>query len=266
MHSTPSSVRPPRPNRERALLWTCRLCGFVLGAAVLAGSGIGPLSAQDRPRGADALRTVVTFDPTSGERSTEVLRPLTPDERLRVEAALEEAGYVPGRVDGIFDDRTEEALAELQRREGLPACGCVDTSTLARLGVPTRTVMTTLAGAGDASTRQVEVVYPDRPSPPARSRSGRAGPETAAGSSGDDRPATSAPEDDRQVEGSESARPGRPVLRSPFFLGIPALVPGTSPAAIHPPRLGEPTSPRRAPTVGRLPARPVPPRRVPPPR
>lgn len=266
MHSIPSSTRAPKRKRTRAFFAACRLCGFVFGATVFAAGWIGPLSAQDQSRGADALRAVVTFNPTTGERSTDLLRPLTPDERLRVEAALEEAGSTPGRVDGVFDDRTEEALADLQRREGLPVCGCVDVSTLARLGVPTRTVMTTLAGAEDASSRQVEMVYPNRPSPSARSGGRRTGPGQAAGTSGEERPATGPSEDEPRAERSRPTRPGRPVLRSPFLLGSPALVPAASPPVILPPGAGEPASPRQAPTVGRLPARPLPPRRVPPPR
>lgn len=266
MHSSPPSTRAPRRKRERALLAACRICGFAFGVAVFAAGWIGPLSAQDRSRGADALRAVVTFDPTTGERSTDLLRPLTPDERLRVEAALEEAGPSPGRVDGVFDDRTEEALAELQRREGLPVCGCVDVSTLDRLGVPTRTVMTTLTGAEDASSRQVEMIYPNRPSPSARSGGRRAVPGQAAGTGGEERQATGTSEAGRRAEGSRPTRPGRPVLRSFFLLGFPALVPAASSPALLSPGAGEPTSPRQAPTVGRLPARPLPPRRVPPPR
>lgn len=242
------------------------LAGLLLVPALLLAAGPAPLSAQQGTAGAAAVRTTVTLDPATGERTEEVLRPLTADERLRVEGALEAAGLRPGAVDGRFDERTREALTRLQRRDGLPVCGCVDAATLERLRVPTRTVMTTLAGADAASGREVEVVYPSRPSPevaPAARGAGH-GAGDGVGPDGDPRPAIAAgPARDRSRTPGRTVRTG---VRSGSFTGFPVLVPVFEPPGPLPPRLGEPAAPREAPAVGRLPARPKPPRRVPPPR
>ncbi|MEW5847949.1 MAG: peptidoglycan-binding protein [Myxococcota bacterium] len=46
-----------------------------------------------------------------------------------VQGHLKAAGYDPKRTDGVFDERTEGALKEYQRREGLPTSGRVDSRT-----------------------------------------------------------------------------------------------------------------------------------------
>lgn len=246
------------------------LAGTLLAAAAAAGAA-GPVAAQERVRGADAVRTEVTLDPATGERSAEVLRPLTADERLRVEAALEEAGPWPGPVDGVFDDRTGEALSRLQRREGLAVCGCVDVETLERLGVSTRVVMTTLARSAAGSRSEVEVIYPSRPSPGlpggerSRAADGERSDRAAERASGQGAPGGDRAAGRSRGEGPAYRRHGH---RHGFrrYFGVPVLVPGVAPPTPLPPRLGEPAPPPRAPSVGRLPARPKPPGRVAPPR
>lgn len=267
MTSTAPLPRPGEPRIRRAAGIAAGVIGLLLAG------GPGALAAQDRPPGADAVRAVENFDPATGERTTELMRPLTADERLRVEAALASAGASPGEVDGRFDRRTRDALSRLQRREGLAVCGCVDVATLDRLGVPTRTVMTTLADAGDASGRDVEVVYPSRPSPDPAARRGesRSGRDGAPDRDRADRPrdgetagarAATEPAADRRTL---SRRP-RADFRSRSFVGFPVPVPVLAPPRPLPPRTAEPAAPREAPATGRLPARPKPPRRVPPPR
>jgi peptidoglycan hydrolase-like protein with peptidoglycan-binding domain len=54
---------------------------------------------------------------------------------------LKVAGYDPGRVDGIFDAQTSEAVRKFQASNGLPTSGLLDE--------PTRRVM--FAGLHDAS-------------------------------------------------------------------------------------------------------------------
>lgn len=267
MTPTAPFPRPGEPRIRRAAGIAAGVVGLLLAGAP------GLLAAQDRPPGADALRAVETFDPTTDERTSEVMRPLTADERLRVEAALAAAGASPGEVDGRFDQRTRKALSRLQRRKGLAVCGCVDVATLDRLGVPTRTVMTTLADAGDASGRDVEVVYPSRPSsePAARRREGRPGRDGAPDRDRADRPRDGETPGDRAARERAAdrrtlTRRPRADFRSRSFFGFPVPVPVLAPPRPLPPRTAEPAAPHEAPATGRLPARPKPPRRVPPPR
>ena len=218
------------------------LTGLLLVPALLLVAGPAPLSGQPAPARAAAVRTTVTFDPATGERTAEVLRPLTADERLRVEAALEAAGLRPGAIDGRFDQRTREALSRLQRRDGLSVCGCVNVATLERLDVPTRTVMTTLAGA-DPSEREVEVLYPTRPSPGPASAGRGAGEDArdGVGPHGDARPATA--EGRARGRSRTSGRTARTGVRWGSFTGYPVLVPVFGPPGPLPPRLGEPLRP-----------------------
>ncbi len=50
-----------------------------------------------------------------------------------VQAHLKAAGFDPSRTDGRFDERTEGALKQFQRKSGLPATGVVDTKTWNKL-------------------------------------------------------------------------------------------------------------------------------------
>lgn len=53
--------------------------------------------------------------------------------RRTIEARLEALNYGPGRVDGIFDDRTRTALLRYQRDRGLPATGYMNDPTMVRI-------------------------------------------------------------------------------------------------------------------------------------
>jgi peptidoglycan hydrolase-like protein with peptidoglycan-binding domain len=55
------------------------------------------------------------------------------DAAKRVQLALLELGYDPGRADGVFGQRSASALAQFQRASGLPASGILDAATLASL-------------------------------------------------------------------------------------------------------------------------------------
>lgn len=52
---------------------------------------------------------------------------------LRVQVLLERALFSPGVIDGRWGKNTEKAVYWLQKREGLPATGRVDSATFARL-------------------------------------------------------------------------------------------------------------------------------------
>jgi peptidoglycan hydrolase-like protein with peptidoglycan-binding domain len=52
----------------------------------------------------------------------------------RVEEALQERLHDPGRIDGIIDQRTRDALREFQKLNNLPVTGVLDEQTAAKLG------------------------------------------------------------------------------------------------------------------------------------
>jgi endoglucanase len=49
--------------------------------------------------------------------------------------ALKEKGVDPGPVDGVMGPKTQQALREFQKKEGLKESGNLDTETMAKLGV-----------------------------------------------------------------------------------------------------------------------------------
>jgi N-acetylmuramoyl-L-alanine amidase len=65
-----------------------------------------------------------------------ISHPFTGDDVLELQSRLADMGFDVGRVDGIFGDRTEDALREFQRNRDLTAdgtCGPVTLRELARL-------------------------------------------------------------------------------------------------------------------------------------
>ena len=60
-------------------------------------------------------------------------RPLTRDERERLQQALADRGYNPGGVDGVIGPNTRKALRAWQKTQGLPADGYPSAAVLALL-------------------------------------------------------------------------------------------------------------------------------------
>ncbi|XIA64055.1 peptidoglycan-binding domain-containing protein [Bradyrhizobium sp. TZ2] len=60
---------------------------------------------------------------------------LSEAEIREVELVLIERGLLTGEADGVFDDRTREALITFQRQEGIETSGSIDTRTVATLGL-----------------------------------------------------------------------------------------------------------------------------------
>jgi peptidoglycan hydrolase-like protein with peptidoglycan-binding domain len=52
-----------------------------------------------------------------------------------VQQALKDKGMDPGEVDGMMGPKTQSALREYQKKEGLKESGRLDTETMAKLGV-----------------------------------------------------------------------------------------------------------------------------------
>jgi peptidoglycan hydrolase-like protein with peptidoglycan-binding domain len=54
---------------------------------------------------------------------------------LQAQARLKAAGFDPGLVDGILDARTQAALRQYQRHQGLPVTGMLDAATWKALAI-----------------------------------------------------------------------------------------------------------------------------------
>lgn len=59
----------------------------------------------------------------------------TGDEVTAIQQKLQELGYSPGIVDGIYGSKTQEAVIAFQRDQGLDADGIAGKNTLAALGL-----------------------------------------------------------------------------------------------------------------------------------
>ncbi len=57
-------------------------------------------------------------------------------EAHRVQRVLQERGYDPGPLDGIWGRMTWSAVKAFQRDAGLPVTGRLDKATMAKLGTP----------------------------------------------------------------------------------------------------------------------------------
>ncbi|CAB1085522.1 hypothetical protein JY97_04115 [Alkalispirochaeta odontotermitis] len=55
----------------------------------------------------------------------------------QIQRSLKDLGYNPGPLDGIWGQKTEQALKAFQRENGLPATGKIDHATNTKLGVGT---------------------------------------------------------------------------------------------------------------------------------
>jgi peptidoglycan hydrolase-like protein with peptidoglycan-binding domain len=57
---------------------------------------------------------------------------------LQAQRRLQALGFDPGPIDGVLGPRTEEAIREYQRTQGLRATGVLDAETRAALGLGRR--------------------------------------------------------------------------------------------------------------------------------
>lgn len=84
-----------------------------------------------------AAEKAVAFQPP--RRIIRLTNPLTRGPTVeRVQRALTERGYAPGRIDGVFGPQTASAVARFQGDRGLVADGEVGDTTLRALGITVR--------------------------------------------------------------------------------------------------------------------------------
>ncbi len=111
--------------------------GSLILATVILSEGIGlnvPSAWSQDPR---------TRPSVAGKIESRLVQPLgkakghnrmTAEKIKRVEEALQERLHDPGRIDGIIDHRTRDALREFQKLNNLPVTGVLDEQTAAKLG------------------------------------------------------------------------------------------------------------------------------------
>lgn len=72
-------------------------------------------------------------------KSTHKLMPIAVSEdnsqTVQVQQRLEELGYNPGPIDGVFGSQTADAVRQFQQDQGLDADGIIGPATLAALGL-----------------------------------------------------------------------------------------------------------------------------------
>lgn len=117
----------------------------LLTAAIITGSlAIGPglLQAGGDDWRYDDQPRAEGFQPRAGDDSA--LPPFTGDpdhemmtesDVMRLEEALAQRGYDPGRVDGVIDNETRAAIQEFQDDHELAATGIIDEETGELLGI-----------------------------------------------------------------------------------------------------------------------------------
>jgi hypothetical protein len=71
----------------------------------------------------------------SSSTSTTVAVDLSEPEIREIQTVLIREGFLQGRVSGVFDSRTREALVSFQRKRGFEATGRIDTRTVTALGL-----------------------------------------------------------------------------------------------------------------------------------
>lgn len=95
-------------------------------AALLVSASIGWATAQaETPRVKEHSRETRGAQQQDGGSREEV---------KAVQEALREHGQNPGPIDGVMGPKTQAALREFQRSEGLPETGRIDPETMAKLG------------------------------------------------------------------------------------------------------------------------------------
>ena len=83
------------------------------------------------------------------------------DEKVKaVQQALEDKGHHPGSVDGRMGPKTQQALRDFQKTQGMQATGHLDTKTMQSLGVEVSTTSsaesTTSGSASPASGSTID--------------------------------------------------------------------------------------------------------------
>ena len=88
---------------------------------------VGAQTSTDIPEGRSSEGYLIPKDAHPREPSLQT----TPDQDLirQAQIALRDAGFEPGRIDGVMGPRTQAALRQFQAAQGLPQTGSLDGDT-----------------------------------------------------------------------------------------------------------------------------------------
>ena len=91
---------------------------------------VGAQSSTDVPEGRSSGGYLFPKDAHPREPTSEVM-PSTPDQEMirQAQIALRDAGFEPGRIDGMMGPKTQSALRQFQAAQGLPQTGRLDATT-----------------------------------------------------------------------------------------------------------------------------------------
>jgi peptidoglycan hydrolase-like protein with peptidoglycan-binding domain len=117
-------------------------CRSVLALTVAGLLLAGPAFAQSSaPSGADAPKSQDPAKPADSSSPSEGAK--AGREHVKAaQQALKEKGYDPGTIDGVMGPKTQAALKDFQKAQGLQETGRLDGETMAKLGVEGRTGQT----------------------------------------------------------------------------------------------------------------------------
>jgi putative peptidoglycan binding protein len=77
------------------------------------------------PKDAHPREPALAVTPSDAMQDEDVVR--------QAQSALQDAGFEPGRIDGVMGPKTEAALRQFQAAQGLPQTGRLDTTTQKQL-------------------------------------------------------------------------------------------------------------------------------------
>jgi peptidoglycan hydrolase-like protein with peptidoglycan-binding domain len=91
----------------------------------------GAQPAGETPEGRSSGGHLFPKDAHPGQPTLEVVPEQTSVRDAQI--ALQNAGFDPGRIDGVMGAKTQEALREFQASQGLPQTGTLDAATQRQL-------------------------------------------------------------------------------------------------------------------------------------
>lgn len=118
------------------------------------------------PDKSDAMKSDGKADRTKADTSGAMKSRAAADKSDQVRSAqqaLKDKGHDPGAIDGVMGPKTQAALRDFQKAEGIQATGRLDAETMSKLGVTSASGRTSGADAGSpaASPKTGGAASPD---------------------------------------------------------------------------------------------------------
>ncbi|HZM17671.1 MAG TPA: peptidoglycan-binding domain-containing protein [Candidatus Krumholzibacteria bacterium] len=121
--------------RPRNILILC--VGVLLVTSVALAGGTTPATGKRQPAVGSANSATSAASKTSASNKKEMHHmQLNKEQTLALQNALVKSGDFKGKVDGVFGEKTREALRHYQHTNQLPVTGQPDEKTMAKLGIP----------------------------------------------------------------------------------------------------------------------------------